>query len=449
MENSSEPLHNAEEDYLLMAKDLKQYFMIKIPKAVRTLKIPLKAVDGVDISIKRGEVIGLVGESGCGKTTLGRVLINLITPTEGYLFFNPPKHIIEKVKNNEQLSKGEIKEFSLYHLSKRKMRELRKEMQIVYQDPYSSLDPRYLIKDIITEPLFSFGVKKEEAYNIARNLLIEVGLSEDFMNRYPHQLSGGQRQRVAVARALALNPKFIVLDEPTSALDVSVQAQVLNILRDLKEKHNLTMLFISHHMMVIRHISDRIFVMYLGKIVEIAETEALFSNPLHPYSMALLSAVPIPDPKIKRTRIILEGDVPSPINPPQGCRFHTRCRFAFEKCGWTAEELIESMSLILDSTRNQELLNYPILKDVEIFNDNSFKVNFVEPLKEEHLETIKAVIDKEKKAGSVRQLFGIESVKLDNGGMVVELYKDIKEPPLIEDKEGHFVSCWLYEKGKN
>jgi oligopeptide/dipeptide ABC transporter ATP-binding protein len=446
---SSEPLNNAEEDYLLVAKNLKQYFMIKIPKTVRTLKIPLKAVDGVDISIKRGEVIGLVGESGCGKTTLGRALINLVTPNEGYLFFNPPKNIIEKLKNNEPLTKKEINDFSLYHLSKRKMRELRKEMQIVYQDPYSSLDPRYLIKDIITEPLFSFGFKKEEAYNIAKNLLLEVGLSEDFMNRYPHQLSGGQRQRVAVARALALNPKFIVLDEPTSALDVSVQAQVLNILRDLKDKHNLTMLFISHHMMVIRHISDRIFVMYLGKIVEIAETEALFSNPLHPYSMALLSAVPIPDPKIKRTRVILEGDVPSPINPPQGCRFHTRCRFAFEKCGWTAEELVESMSLILDSTRNQELLNYPIIKDVEIFNDNNFKINFVEPLKEEQLETIKAVIDKEKKGGSVRPIFGVESVKLNNGSLEVELYKDIKEPPLIEDSKGHFVSCWLYEKGKD
>ncbi len=443
---SSEPEKNTDEEYLLIAKGIKQYFTIKIPQTIRTLKIPLKAVDGIDLSIKRGEVIGLVGESGCGKTTLGRALINLVTPTEGYLFFNPPKNILDKLKKNEPLSKKEINEFSLYHLKKRKMRELRKEMQIVYQDPYSSLDPRYLIKDIITEPLFSFKYKKEEAYEIARNLLIEVGLSEDFMNRYPHQLSGGQRQRVAVARAIALNPKFIVLDEPTSALDVSVQAQVLNILRDLKEKHNLTMLFISHHMMVIRHISDRIFVMYLGKIVEIAETEELFSNPLHPYTMALLSAVPIPDPKIKRSRVILEGDVPSPINPPQGCRFHTRCRFAFEKCGWTSDELVESISLVMDSTRNTELLNYPIIKDVEIYDSNSFKVNFVEPLKEEQIETIKTVIDKEKKLGSVRQVFGIESVKLDNGGMVIELYKDIKEPPLIEDKKGHFVSCWLYQK---
>ncbi len=346
---SSEPEKNIDEEYLLIAKGIKQYFTIKIPQTIRTLKIPLKAVDGIDLSIKRGEVIGLVGESGCGKTTLGRALINLVTPTEGYLFFDPPKNILDKLKKNEPLSKKEINEFSLYHLKKRKMRELRKEMQIVYQDPYSSLDPRYLIKDIITEPLFSFKYKKEEAYEIARNLLLEVGLSEDFMNRYPHQLSGGQRQRVAVARAIALNPKFIVLDEPTSALDVSVQAQVLNILRDLKEKHNLTMLFISHHMMVIRHISDRIFVMYLGKIVEIAETEDLFSNPLHPYTMALLSAVPIPDPKIKRSRVILEGDVPSPINPPQGCRFHTRCRFAFEKCGWTSDELVESISLVMDS----------------------------------------------------------------------------------------------------
>lgn len=448
MENS-ETINNADEDYLLIAKNIKQYFILKIPQTVRTLKVPLKAVDGVDISIKRGEVIGLVGESGCGKTTLGRALINLVTPTEGYLFFDPPKNILEKLKKDEPFSKKELNEFSLYHLSRKKMRLLRKEMQIVYQDPYSSLDPRYLIKDIIMEPLASFGVKKEEGYNIAKNLLIEVGLSEDFLNRYPHQLSGGQRQRVAVARALALNPKFIVLDEPTSALDVSVQAQVLNILRDLKEKYNLTMLFISHHMMVIRHISDRIFVMYLGKIVEIAETEELFSNPLHPYSMALLSAVPIPDPKIKRSRIILEGDVPSPINPPHGCRFHTRCRFAFEKCGWTSDELVESISLILDPTRNQEFLNYPILKDVDIFNDSSFLVNFIEPLKEEHLEPVKKVIEKEKKQGSIRPIFGIESVKLENGGLLISLYKDTKEPPLIEEKKGHLVSCWLYEKEKS
>lgn len=296
-------------EYIVEVKDLKQHFNIRTGFFGN---VPLKAVDGVSFGIKPGETLGLVGESGCGKTTVGRSLLHLYKPTSGEVYFNGEEVNMKNIHN------------------------YRKEMQMVFQDPYSSLNPRMTVEDIIGEPYDvhkTFTNKAERRDNIL-NIMELVGLNAEHATRYAHEFSGGQRQRIGIARALAVNPKFIVCDEPVSALDVSIQAQIVNMFEDLKEKLGVSYLFIAHDLLVVHHISDKIAVMYLGKIVEIADADDLNENPIHPYTLSLLSAVPIPDPRIARTkqRIILEGDVPSPMNMPLGCAFHNRCKYATAQC---------------------------------------------------------------------------------------------------------------------
>ncbi|GGK30536.1 ABC transporter ATP-binding protein [Caldalkalibacillus thermarum] len=296
---------------LLEVRHLKKYF--DITGGIFGRKIgEVKAVDDVSFTVYKGEVLSLVGESGCGKSTTGRVILRLIEPTSGQIIF--ANHDITK-------------------LSFKEMRRVRRDMQMVFQDPYASLDPRHTVEKIISAPLrvHGIGTRKEQRERVYE-LLEVVGLSSYHAKRYPHQFSGGQRQRIGIARALAINPKLIIADEPVSALDVSIQAQVLNLLKDLQQKFDLTYIFISHDLSVVRHISDRVGVMYLGRLVELAPTDALYDNPKHPYTQALLSAVPVVDPDYKQERIILKGDVPSPANPPSGCAFHTRCPQAMEIC---------------------------------------------------------------------------------------------------------------------
>jgi oligopeptide transport system ATP-binding protein len=301
---------------LVSIADLKVHFDLGHHKVV-------KAVDGVTLDILQGETLGLVGESGCGKTTLGRAVLRLIEPTGG--------HVLFREQDIAQLPPGEL-------------RRMRRHMQMIFQDPYAALDPRMTVGQIIAEPIETFRLATADAKRARiRELMKTVGLSERFINRYPHEFSGGQQQRIGIARALAVDPDFIVADEPISALDVSIQAQILNLLEKLQRERRLTYLFISHDLRAIRHTSHRVAVMYLGKVVELAESRDLYDRPLMPYTKALISAVPVPDPVVEaeRRRIVLEGDVPSPINPPSGCRFHTRCPYAVAACRDVEPRLVE------------------------------------------------------------------------------------------------------------
>ncbi|MBN2005228.1 MAG: ATP-binding cassette domain-containing protein [Anaerolineae bacterium] len=326
---------------LLEVKNLKKYFPIQ-RGVIRKVVGHVRAVDGVSFSIREGETLGLVGESGCGKTTTGRVILRALEPTEGEVWY---------CKDDEMIN--------IYAISRKAMKPLRREMQLIFQDPFSSLNPRMTVMDIISEPLRIHGLAQgAELQAIVRELLEAVGLRAQHMSRYPYAFSGGQRQRIGIARALALRPKLIVCDEPVSALDVSIQAQVLNLLENLQKEFGLTYLFIAHDLSVVEHISDRVAVMYLGSLVELASADELYEMPLHPYTEALLSAVPRTDPDLVSQRIILPGDVPDPSDPPPGCKFHPRCRYARDVCSqqipewhelrpdhWVACHLAEELKL--------------------------------------------------------------------------------------------------------
>ncbi len=301
-------------DVLVDVQDLRVYFPVTAGLIFQRKVADVKAVDGVNFAIKKGETLGLVGESGCGKSTTGRAILQLYRPTTGSIDFDG--HELTKMRSGE-------------------LRRFRRRMQMIFQDPYASLNPRMSVGSIISEPLAIHNLAKGKARkDRVQELLRVVGLNPYYANRYPHEFSGGQRQRIGIARALAVEPQFIVADEPVSALDVSIQAQIINLMEDLQNEYNLTYLFIAHDLSVVRHISDRVAVMYLGRIAELADRNELYENPLHPYTKALLSAVPVPDPSVeaKRERIILTGDVPSPLRPPPGCNFHTRCPIAIEEC---------------------------------------------------------------------------------------------------------------------
>jgi oligopeptide transport system ATP-binding protein len=305
---------------LLQVRDLKKHFPITGGVFAKQVG-EVKAVDGLTFEVKKGETLGLVGESGCGKSTTGRLLLRLLDPTEGTVIF-------------------EDKEIT--SLSKEEMRKLRREMQMVFQDPYASLNPRHTIEKILEEPLIVHGIgNKEERIKRVHEILDVVGLSSYHAKRYPHQFSGGQRQRIGIARALMTKPKLIIADEPVSALDVSIQSQVLNLMEDLQKEFGLTYIFIAHDLGVVRHISDRVGVMYLGRIVELSTSEQLYAKPMHPYTEALLLAVPVPDPELKKETRLLEGDIPSPSNPPKGCAFHTRCHACMDICKQVRPDLKE------------------------------------------------------------------------------------------------------------
>jgi len=312
--------HKPDSQNLIEVRNLVKYYPV-YGGIFKRVVAQVKAVDDVSFNIRKGETLGLVGESGCGKTTVGHTMLGLIPPTNGSVIYN---------------------DVDIFGLDRKGFKEMRRNLQIVFQDPYSSLDPRLPVGDSIAEGLKIHGIgNNQERYEMVLNALKNVGLEDYHATRYPHEFSGGQRQRIGIARALVMNPKFIVLDEPVSALDVSIQAQVLNILKDLQHEFGLTYLFVAHNLAVVEHISDRVAVMYLGKMVEQTKSIELFKYPLHPYTQALMSAIPIPNPRIRRERVILEGDVPSPLNPPSGCRFHPRCPYAKERCSIEEPQLRE------------------------------------------------------------------------------------------------------------
>ncbi|TLZ44683.1 MAG: ABC transporter ATP-binding protein [Methanobacteriota archaeon] len=397
----------------------------------------LRAVDDANLRIGSEEIVGLVGESGSGKSTLGRCLLRLIEPSAGEVLFDIPDETLkeyEEARSNADAARAaDIAErFSLLRRSSSEMRTLRRHMNIVFQDPYSSLNPRWKLTDVIAEPMISTRFcTRAEADDRARDLLREVGLPEFFENRYPHELSGGQRQRVAIARAISTHPRLLVLDEPTSALDVSVQAQILNLLRTLRDKYSISMLLITHNIAVVAYLAEQVYVMYAGVIMERGTKAKVLREPQHPYTKALMSAVPIVGER--KVRTILRGDPPNLVDPPQACRFHPRCPVAFEICGWTAGEIAEDLEFLL---RGKYYATFGDQVQVVVESDERLRVEGISGP-----SNVQTLIDNEK--AEVRSLSGIRTVIVQGGGVVLDLYPPV-DPILYPTPDGRGVKCLLY-----
>jgi len=461
-------MNNDEKKILLYLSDIREDFILS--KRSKGRKMVVHAINGISLAVYENETLGIVGETGCGKTTLGRIIAFSLEPISGSVFFDVPESKLQEIielKNKcwEYQNKREkeipvemrndcmqlrklISEYALKYSDKKAIRQYRKKVQMVFQDPFNSLDPRKFIRDSIAEPVKL--LTNENVDNVTREVIREVGLSEDHLYRFPHEFSGGQRQRIAIARAISISPKLIVLDEPTSALDVSVQAQILNLLKDIQERENTTYVFITHNLSVVRAMSDRVAVMYLGEVVELAETKELFENMLHPYTRILFSSIPIPDPKVKMTEVEIEGEIPDPKNLPNGCFFHTRCPFATPYCGWSPEDMVGPILDLLDPLKNPDIGNIVSIKEASV--DSEQNVLIVELQNQSDAEITRKIKESlirmsTGKKGS--KYMSISSVELERNSRLVFHFVEAKKPQLVEVNKGHFVSCILYTEERS